>query len=104
MSRPSRSASRRDFLKQSVALSTGLFLPSWTVAADVPKTAKRNDATTGDTQKVGAAIKLAKEVLENLKKISAVFLKVNGRAAGLDHQHPIKVSFSCCQIRRSSIW
>ncbi len=69
MSRPSTSSMRRDFLKHTVAFSAGLLLPSWAVAADVPKTAKRNDATTGDTQKVGAAIKLAKEVQENLKKI-----------------------------------
>lgn len=69
MSRPTTSSVRRDFLKHTVAFSAGLLLPSWAVAADVPKTAKRNDATTGDTQKVGAAIKLAKEVQENLKKI-----------------------------------
>ena len=69
MSRPSTSSVRRDFLKHTVAFSAGLLLPSWAVAEDVAKTAKRNDATTGDTQKVGAAIKLAKEVQENLKKI-----------------------------------
>lgn len=61
---------RRQFLKQSVAVSAGLLLPSWSVAEEVAKTAKRNDATTGDSPKVGAAIKLAKDVQETLKKIN----------------------------------
>ncbi|MFM9964297.1 MAG: DUF1571 domain-containing protein [Planctomycetaceae bacterium] len=70
MSRAIPSSVRRDFLKQAAAVSAGLLLPSWAVAGDVPKTAKRNDATTGDTQKVGAAIKLAREVQETLKKVN----------------------------------
>ena len=59
---------RREFLKLATA-SAALWLPNWSLADDAPKVAKRNDATTGDTQKVGTAIKLAKEALENLKKI-----------------------------------
>ena len=69
MSRLSTSSMRRDFLKNTAAVSMGLLLPSWSVADDVAKTAKRNDASSGDTQKVGAAIKLAKEVQETLKKV-----------------------------------
>ncbi len=59
---------RREFLKLASA-STALWLPNWVLAEDAPKVAKRNDATTGDTQKLGTAIKLAKETHENLKKV-----------------------------------
>jgi len=61
---------RRHFLKQSVAVSAGLLLPSWVLAGDVPKTAKSTNANNGDTPKVGAALKLAKDVQETLKKIN----------------------------------
>jgi len=61
---------RRHFLKQSVATSAGLLLHSWVVADDVPKTAKSNNTTSGDTPKVGAAIKFAKDVQETLKKVN----------------------------------
>lgn len=60
---------RRDFLKHSVAASTALLLPSWLVAAE-EKVAKRNDAASGETHKLGAAIKLAKDSLQALKKIN----------------------------------
>lgn len=59
---------RREFLKLASA-STALWLPNWVLAEDAPQVAKRNDATTGDTQKLGTAIKLAKEAHENLKKV-----------------------------------
>lgn len=61
---------RRQFLKQTIATSAGLLLPSWVVAEEVTKTAKSNNAASGDTPKVGAALKLAKDVQETLKKIN----------------------------------
>ncbi len=60
---------RREFLKLASA-SAALWLPSWALADDAPQVAKRNDATTGDTQKLATAIKLAKDAQENLKKIT----------------------------------
>ena len=69
MTQPSTNPARRHFLKQSVAVSAGLLLPSWALADDVAKTAKRNDVTTGDTLKLGAAIKFGKDVQETLKKV-----------------------------------
>lgn len=70
MSLSSANQNRRHFLKQSATVSAGLLLPGWAVAEDVTKTAKRNDVTTGVTPKVGAAIKLGKDVQESLKKIN----------------------------------
>ncbi len=70
MSQSSPNQGRRHFLKQSVAVSAGLLLPSWVVAADVPKTAKSNTATSGDTHKVGTAIKFGKDVQDTLKKVN----------------------------------
>lgn len=70
MSLSSANSDRRHFLKSSFAVSAGLLLPSWVVADDVTKTAKRNDVTSGDTHKVGAALKLAKDVQETLKKVN----------------------------------
>jgi outer membrane lipoprotein-sorting protein len=70
MSRPSTSLDRRDFLTSTAALATGLCLPNFGFAAEVAKTAKTNDAASGDSQKVGAAIKFAKQVQETLKKIT----------------------------------
>ena len=60
---------RRDFLKLTTA-TAALWLPNWVLADDAPKVAKRNDATTGDTQKLGAAIKLAKDAQASMKKIN----------------------------------
>ena len=48
MSLKSTNQGRRHFLKQSVAVSSGLLLPGWVIAEDVPKTAKSNNATSGD--------------------------------------------------------
>jgi outer membrane lipoprotein-sorting protein len=62
--------SRRHFFQQAAAVSAGLLLPSWVAADDVPKTAKSNNSTSGDSHKVGAAIKFAKDVQESLKKIN----------------------------------
>ncbi len=62
-------SARRDFLKHSVASSAALLVPSWLVAGD-QKVAKRHDAASGETHKLGAAIKLAKDSLETLKKIN----------------------------------
>jgi hypothetical protein len=66
---------RRAFLQRSTA-AAALALPAWcslsVFAADesVPKVAKRVDVTTtGDTQKLAAAIKLARDTQETLKKI-----------------------------------
>ena len=66
---------RRAFLQQSAA-AAALALPAWCTvsvfAADesVPKVANRADVTTaGDTQKLAAAIKLARDTQETLKKI-----------------------------------
>ena len=60
---------RRQFLKLSAAAAT-LWLPNWVRAGDeAPRVASRSDSASGDTQKVGIAIKLAKESQESLKKI-----------------------------------
>ncbi len=71
MSRCNESANRdrRHFLKLSAA-SAALWLPNWTRADDeAARVATRSDTSTGDTQKLGAVIKLAKEAQETLKKI-----------------------------------
>lgn len=60
---------RRDFLKLAAVSSAALWLPTGAQGEEIPKTARTNDSTTGDTPKVGAAIKLAKQVQETLKKI-----------------------------------
>lgn len=70
MSLKSTNQGRRHFLKQSVAVSSGLLLPGWVIADDVPKTAKSNNATSGDSHKLGAAIKFGKDVQETLKKVN----------------------------------
>ena len=62
-------SARRDFLKHSVATSAALLLPGRLVAGE-EKVAKRHDAASGETHKLGTAIKLAKESLETLKKIN----------------------------------
>jgi hypothetical protein len=60
---------RRHFLKLSAAAAT-LWLPGWVRAGDeTPRVATRSDTNSGDTQKVGTAIKLAQESQESLKKI-----------------------------------
>ena len=70
MSLISTNQGRRQFLTQSAAVTAGLLLPGWAVADNVPKTAKGNNAASGDTHKVGAAIKFGKDVQETLKKIN----------------------------------
>ena len=60
---------RRHFLKISAA-TAALWLPSSVRAGDeTPRVASRTDATSGDTQKVSIAIKVAKDAQESLKKI-----------------------------------
>ena len=66
---PSTNQDRRSFLKQTFAVSAGLLLPGYVVAEEVTKTAKSNNSSTGDTPKVGAAIKFGKDVQETLKKV-----------------------------------